>query len=159
MRAAPTLAALAIVITACSPGPKSPEPPAGFPNLADFTAVNPNDPRSTLPSFRTEQQVSCVVGFGPQRSIVCSGDMPGLPASLGAKGCPSVRKADSSADSPCIVERSGPECGSARAMPIPTDQKVVGDNGTCAVGDGMAACIDADFKHGFVLKSTGRWVF
>lgn len=160
MRASLSVAALLVTLAACSPAPTSASPPSGFPNLDDFTAVNPDDPRSTLPSFRTEQQVSCTVDFGPQRMSVCSGSAISLPSDVAGTGCPLVRKAEGSADdAPYVLMRADHECGSARAMPVPAGQKVVGENGTCAVGEDLVACIDADLKHGFVLKSTDSWAF
>jgi hypothetical protein len=161
MRGIRRVAAAAIVLTACSPTPTTAQPPPGFPDVRDFTAVSPDDPKSTLPSFRTAEQVDCVVDFGDRSSMVCSGNLRGLPNSVGGSGCPSVRKADTSAgDSPYVFERSGPDCASSRAMPLSAGQKVVGKNGTCVVGDDqLVACIDADNRHGFVLQPSGSWVF
>ncbi|MET0474978.1 MAG: hypothetical protein ABW001_10100 [Mycobacterium sp.] len=157
----PWIAVLMFALVACSPTSKTAAPPPNFPNLDDFTAVNPNDPSSTLPSFHTPDQISCVVDFGSQQSIVCSGDLSGLPDGVAGTGCPVVRKAEGAADdTPYTFERADHECATSRAMPVPAGQKVVGKNGTCGVGDdGLVACIDADNKHGFVLKSSGSWVF
>jgi hypothetical protein len=150
-----------LALAACSPATKTAEPPPDFPDLNDFTAVNPNDPRTTLPSFHTPDQVSCVVDFGSRQSIVCSGSAIGLPDGVAGTGCPVVRKADGAADdAPYTFERANHDCASSRAMPLAPGEKVVGKNGTCAIGDdGLVACIDSDEKHGFVLKSSGSSVF
>ncbi|KQY02900.1 hypothetical protein ASD37_25445 [Mycobacterium sp. Root135] len=161
MRGIRWIAVATLTLAACSPTSKTAQPPSGFPDVRDFTAVSPDDPKSTLPSFRTADQISCVVDFGDRSSIVCSGDLRGLPQSVGGTGCPSVRKADTSAgDAPYVFERSGPDCASSRAMPLSAGQKVVGKNGTCVIGDDhLVACIDADNRHGFVLRPSGSWVF
>jgi len=152
------IAILALVLAACSSPPTTTPLPSGFPNPDEFTAVSPDDPKSTLPSFRTAEQISCVVDFGDRSSIVCSGNLRGLPASVGGTGCASVRKADG--DSTYVFERSGPPCASSRSMLLSPGQKVVGKNGTCVVGaGGLVACVDADHRHGFVLKPEGSWVF
>lgn len=154
------LAVPVLALAACSPAPKSAQPPDGFPDLNSFTAVNPDDPRSTLPSFHTPDQIGCVVDFGSQQSIVCSGSSIGLPQGVTGTGCPVIRRADGAADdAPYTFERAKRECETSRAMPVPAGQKVVGKNGTCAVGDDMVACIDADDKHGFVLKPSDSWAF
>lgn len=151
---------LILGLAACSSTPKTANPPEGFPDLNAFTAVDPNDPKLTSTSFVSPTQISCVLDFGPQRSIVCSGNLEGLPDSIMGTGCPAVRKAESTSDAPYAFERSGPECVSDRAMPLAAGKKLVAKNGTCAVGDdGLVACIDSDNKHGFVLKSSGSWTF
>jgi hypothetical protein len=154
-------AVLLLGLAACSSSPKTAAPPANFPDLSAFTAVDPNDPKLTSTSFVSPTQISCVVDFGPQRAIVCSGNLQGLPSSVMGTGCPAVRKAnESTSDASYTFERSGPECVSDRAMPLAAGKKFVGKNGTCAVGDdGLVACIDADNKHGFVLKPSGSWTF
>jgi hypothetical protein len=160
MRGFRWVAAATLALAACSSTPATAQPPQGFPDVRDFTAVSPDDPKSTLPSFRTPEQVSCVVDFGDRSSVVCSGNLRGLPESVGGAGCPSVRKADTSAeDAPYEFERSGPDCASSRAMLLSAGQKVVGKNGTCVIGDQLVACIDADNRHGFVLQPSGSWTF
>jgi hypothetical protein len=160
MRAAQWLTVLVLGLAACSSAPKPAAPPANFPDLSAFTAVDPNDPKLTSTSFVSPQQISCVLDRGAQKSIVCSGNLRGLPDSVPGTGCPAVRKASDSTDTPYAFERSGPECVSSRAMPLGAGRKFVGKNGTCAVGDGgLVACIDADNKHGFVLDPSGSWVF
>lgn len=154
------LSLIALVLVGCSPTPTAAAPPSYFPNLDDFTAVNSSDPRSTLPSFHTPDQISCVVDSGPRQSIVCSGTAIGLPKEVAGTGCPVVRKADDAqGDAPYTIERAVHQCAPSRAMPVPAGQKVVGKNGTCAVGDDMIACIDSDQEHGFVLKSSNSSVF
>ncbi len=160
MRAAQWAAVLAFGLAACSSAPKTADPPANFPDLRGFTPVNSNEPKVTSAAFRTAEQITCVVDFGPQKAIVCSGNLRGLPDSANGKGCPSVRKSGESSDAPYAFERSGRECASSRVMPLAAGRKMVGRNGTCAVGDdGLVACIDADNKHGFVLKPSGSWTF
>jgi len=161
MRGVRGIAGLAVALSACSPRSTTAQPPPGFPDVRDYAAVSADVPESTLPSFRTPEQISCVVDFGDRSSIVCSGNLRGLPESLGGNGCPSVRKADTSAgDAPYVFERDGPDCASSRAMPLSAGQKVVGKNGTCVIGDNkMIACIDAGNRHGFVLQPSGSWTF
>jgi hypothetical protein len=157
MRAALWLTVVTLGLAACSSAPTAAGPPTNFPDLSTFKAVDPNDPELTSTSFVTPEQLSCVLDFGPQRSIVCSGDLPGLPNSTSGSGCPSVQKAG---EGPYQFERSGPQCTSGRSMPLAAGKKFVGKNGTCAVGNGgLVACIDADNKHGFVLRHSGSWVF
>jgi hypothetical protein len=160
MRQARWLTVLALGLAACSSAPGPAAPPPNFPDLSAFTAIDPHDPKLTSTSFVTPTQISCVLDFGPQKAIVCSGNLRGLPESVTGTGCPAVRKAADSTDTPYTFERSGPECVSDRAMPLAAGKKFVGKNGTCAVGDGgLVACIDADNKHGFVLQPSGSWVF
>jgi hypothetical protein len=160
MRAAQWMTVLVLGLAACSSAPKMAAPPANFPDLSAFTPVDPNDPKLTWTSFQSPEQISCVLDFGPQKAIVCSGNLRGLPHSVTGKGCPAVRKAGDSSDAPYAFERSGPECVTDRAMHLAAGKKFVGKNGTCAVGDGgLVACIDADNKHGFVLQPSGSWVF
>jgi hypothetical protein len=157
MRQARWLTVLTLGLAACSSAPGSAEPPPNFPDLSAFTAVDPHDPKLTYTSFVTPDQISCVLDHGTEKSIVCSGDIEGLPASVTGSGCPAVRKAG---DAPYAFERSATECVSDRAMPLAAGRKFVAKNGTCAVGDGgLVACIDADKKHGFVLQPSGSWVF
>jgi hypothetical protein len=157
MRCAKWFIAMALGLTACSSASKAPAPPPNFPDLATFTAVDPNDPKLTSTSFVSPDQVSCVLDFGPQKSVVCSGDLRGLPDSVSGTGCTSVRR---TGDAPYAFERSGSECASDTAMPLAAGMKFVGKNGTCAVGKGgLVACIDADDKHGFVLQPSGSWAF
>lgn len=155
-------AVLALSLCACtSPAPSTPQPPQGFPDLDAFSAVDPDDFRVGGRSFVDPGLVDCVLDFGPHRVTVCSGDIPGFPASVSGDGCAAVRKADQSvADAPYVFQRSQRQCGSARSMPMSPGHKLVGENGTCAVGDdGLVACIDADNKHGFVLQPSGSWTF
>jgi hypothetical protein len=159
--AALTLSLCACSSTATAPAPDRPQPPQGFPDLTAFTAVDPAEYTVGGHSFVSPQQVDCVLDFGPDRVTVCSGDIPGFPASIAGDGCAAVRKPEQSAsDAAYIFERSDRKCGSARSVPMPPGHKLVGENGTCAVGDnGLVACIDADNKHGFVLQPSGSWAF
>lgn len=160
MRAAQWLTVLVLGLCACSSAPKTAAPPSHFPDLSAFTAADPNNPRSTGAAFQSPEQITCVVDFGPQKAIVCSGNLRGLPDSVTGTGCPSVRKKADSSDAPYAFERSVPECASSRVMPLAAGRKMVGKNGTCAVGEGgLVACIDADNKHGFVLQPSGSWAF
>jgi hypothetical protein len=160
MRASQLLSVLILGLAACSSAPKVAAPPANFPDLSAFTAADPNDPRSTGTAFQSPEQITCVLDFGPQKAIVCSGNLRGLPHSVRGTGCPSVRKTSDSSDAPYGFEQSGPECASSRVMPLAEGRKMVGKNGTCAVGEGgLVACIDADNKHGFVLQPSGSWAF
>jgi hypothetical protein len=155
-------AVLLFGLAACSSPPKMAAPPPNFPDLNAFTAVDPNDPKRTYDLFVSPEQISCSLDAGPKKkSIVCSGNLRGLPESVTGVGCPSVRKTGESSDARYAFQRSGHECGSSRYMPLAPGRKMVGKNGnTCAVGDdGLVACIDADHKHGFVLKPSGSWAF
>jgi hypothetical protein len=161
MRAAKWLTILMLGLTACSSSPKAAAPPANFPDLNAFTAIDTNDPKRTYDLFVTPEQISCSLDAGPQKnSIECSGSLLRLPDSVTGTGCPTVRKVGDSTDVPYAFERSEPECGSSRYMPVAAGRKMVGKNGTCAVGKGgLVACIDADNKHGFVLQPSGSWAF
>lgn len=156
-------AVLAATLCACS-SPAAPEqtrPPDGFPDLANFAAVNTADHRIVGGSFVSPGQVWCVLAHGPNRSILCGGDIPGLPASVTGSGCPEVRKPENGpGDAAYVLSRPPGECVTARYVPMSPGHKLVRDTGTCAVGDnGLVACIDADNKHGFVLQSSGSWAF
>lgn len=160
MRPARWLVAAALGLAACSSAPNVAPPPANFPDLSAFTPVDPNDPKRTWSAFQSPDQIGCVVDFGPQKAIVCSGNLRGLPSSVTGSGCPTVRKKDDSPDAPYVFERFGPECASDRTMHVAVGRKFVGQNGTCAIGEGgLVACIDADNKHGFVLQPSGSWAF
>lgn len=162
MRAAKWLTVLGLGLAACSSAPTTATPPANFPDLNAFAAIDPNDPKRTYDLFVSPEQISCSLDAGPQKeSIECSGSLLRLPDSVTGAGCPTVRKVGDSTDAPYAFERSEPECGSSRFMPLAAGRKIVGKNGnTCVVGDGgLVACIDADNKHGFVLKPSGSWTF
>jgi hypothetical protein len=95
MRPSKYLMILIIAISACaSPTPGKAQPPPGFPDLSKFTAVDPSHFNLGGTAFVTPEQVSCVLDYGPQKSIVCSGDIQGIPASASGTGCPVVRKVD-----------------------------------------------------------------
>ncbi len=151
----------AVALAACTPSDQGPRPPAGFPDLTKFAAVDPSHYTLGGTAFVTPDQVTCVLDYGPRKSTVCSGEIQGLPTSVSGTGCPVVRKVDeSSSNAPYVLRREEPGCASSRVMPIHAGQKLIGANGTCAVGeDDLVACIDADFKHGFVLKPSGSWAF
>jgi hypothetical protein len=151
-RLALRLIAVVLGLTACSSPPKVADPPANFPDLSAFTAVDSKDR-----SFRTSEGVYCDLDFGPRKVIVCRGRIRGP---LG-RGCPYVEKPGDSPDTPYQFFMSGPGgCANDRMMYLAAGQKMVGKNGTCAVGDGeLIACIDADHKHGFVLQPSDGWSF
>lgn len=161
MRAAQWLTVLAIGLAACSPAPKTAAPPANFPDLNTFTAVDPEDYHVSGTSFLSPDRIDCVLDFGPHGVTVCSGAIPGMPASTQGSGCAWVHKADpATIDAPYVLEHSDDACATSLARPIQSGKKLVGKNGTCAVGDGgLVACIDADNKHGFVLQPSGSWTF
>ena len=159
MRAAKWLTVLMLGLAACSSAPKVADPPANFPDLNSFTAVDPNGSETT--SFRTSEGVYCDLDFGPQKGIVCRGRIRAPLGSGFGKGCPYVQKPGDSPDTPYVFFMSGPGgCANDRLMHLTAGQKMVGKNGTCAVGDGeLIACIDADHEHGFVLQLSGGWSF
>jgi hypothetical protein len=161
MRAAQCLTVLVLGLAACSSAPETAVPPANFPNLSAFTAVDPQDYHVSGTSFLSPNQIDCVLDFGPHAVTGCNGDMPGIPTSVPGSGCVSARKADpANADAPYVFQRSGRECATSLARPMQPGKKLVAKNGTCAVGDGgLVACIDADNKHGFVLQPSGSWAF
>jgi hypothetical protein len=147
---------LVLGLAACSSTPKVADTPANFPDLSAFTAVDSKDT-----SFRTSEGVYCDLDFGPRQAIICKGR---IRAPLGAgfgKGCPYVEKPGDSPDTPYQFFMSGPGgCANDRLLHLAAGQKMVGKNGTCAVGDGeLIACIDADHEHGFVLQLSGGWSF
>jgi hypothetical protein len=163
MRTTPCLLIVAAAVCACtSPAPVKAEPPQGFPDLNEFTAVDPAKYRVGGRAFASPKQISCVLDHGPQKSIVCSGNnIKGMPENVPGSGCPIVHKLDeTTSDTPYSFELVEPDCASSRFVPISAGQKLSGDNGTCAVGeDSLVACIDADNKHGFVLQPSGSWTF
>jgi hypothetical protein len=159
--AAAGLATLAIVVCACtSPARVKAEPPQGFPDLNAFTAVDPLKYSVGGRAFVSPEQISCSLDRGPNKSIVCGGNIDGIPAAVTGSGCPDVRKPEGPTDAPYVIARPDGECVTARYVPMHAGQKLSGDNGTCAVGeDNLVACIDADNKHGFVLQPSGSWTF
>lgn len=162
MRVAGYLAMTAVVLCACtSPTSVKTQPPEGFPDLNAFTAADPAKYTLGGRAFVSPQQISCVLDHGPQKSIVCSDNLPGLPQTVPGAGCPIAHKLDeATSDTSYVFERTGPECASSRSVPIGVGQKLSGDNGTCVVGENnLVACIDADMKHGFVLQPSGSWTF
>jgi hypothetical protein len=162
MRLVSLLAMLVASLIACSSQtPQKPQPPAGFPDLSSFTAVNPADYTLGGATFVSPRQVSCILNYGPHKTIACGGSIPGMPASVSGTGCPSVDKPDdANSDAPYGIYREDHPCVTARWVPMGVGKKLVGKNGTCAVGDGgLVACIDTDNKHGFVLQPSGSWTF
>lgn len=161
MRVALSVLTVALTLAACSSTPPATAPPPDFPDLGTYRAVDTADYDVNGVRFVTPQQISCTFELAPEDPVVCSGHLPGLPDSVSGPGCPSVRKADpAKPDSPYAFERSGPDCASSRFKPIDAGTKLSTADATCAVAeDGMVACIDADNKHGFVLKSTDSWAF
>jgi hypothetical protein len=160
MRAAQWLIVAMLILAACSSAPNTTAPPSNFPDLSAFTAVDPQDYHVSGTSFVSPNQIDCVLDFGPHAVTVCSGAIPGMPASTQGD-CAWVHKADpATADAPYVLEHSDDACGSSRATPMESGKKLIAKNGTCAVGDGgLVACIDADNKHGFVLQPSGSWAF
>ncbi len=155
------LAALLLSLTACSSPPELPAPPAGFPDLNAFTTVDPKDFNLGGTAFVSPEQIHCVLDNGPSKTVVCGGNIDGVPDSLGGDGCPRVSKPDDSpSDTPYSITRTKGACASARFKPITPGKKLIGDNSTCVVGkDDLVACIDAHHKHGFVLQPSGSWTF
>lgn len=160
MRAAQWLTVLMLGLAACSSAPKTAAPPSNFPELSAFTPVDPQDYHVSGTSFVSPNQIDCVLDFGPHAVTVCSGAIPGMPASAQG-GCAWAHKADpAAADAPYVLEGSGDACATSLAKPMQPGKKLVAKTGTCAVGDGgLVACIDADNKHGFVLQPSGSWAF
>lgn len=161
MRLAQCLAVLVFVLAACSSTSELPAPPEGFPDLNSFTAVDPKDYSLGGTAFVSPEQIHCVLDNGPRKTVVCGGNIDGVPDSLGGDGCPRVSKPDDSpSDTPYSITRTKGACASARFKPITTGKKLKGDNSTCVVGkNNLVACIDADHKHGFVLQPSGSWTF
>lgn len=123
--------------------------------------MDPAEYRIVGGSFVSPANIWCVLAHGPNASMLCGGDITGLPASITGDGCPEVRKPeDGPSDAAYVLSRPPGECVTARYVPMPPGHKLVGNHGTCAVGDnGLVACIDADNKHGFVLQPSGSWTF
>jgi len=154
---------LALALAACSPTPEIASPPSHFPDLGAFTAVDPGDYDDLGDTYflSPNEQVDCGIDGGADESAVCHG-FPGVPDSVAGTGCPTVRKADESdGDGPYAITRSGSGCVTARSVrPMNAGRKLVGKNATCVVGkDQLVACIDADNRHGFVLRRSGSWAF
>lgn len=161
MRLVQCLVVLSLGLAACSSAPELPAPPDGFPDLKAFTTVDPNDFKLGGRAFVSPEQISCVLDAGPHRSVVCGGNIEGIPDSVTGKGCPEVRKPeDGPSDASYVISQPDGECVTARYKPIATGKKLKGDNSTCVIGEeNLVACIDADHKHGFVLQPSGSWAF
>ncbi len=161
MRLAQCLAVPVFVLAACSSTSELPAPPEGFPDLSAFNPVDRNDFKLGGTAFVSPEQISCLLDYGPHKSVVCGGNIDGVPATATGSGCPEVRKPDDGpSDAPYVISKPDGECVTSRSMPITTGKKLKGDNSTCVVGkNNLVACIDADHKHGFVLQPSGSWVF
>jgi hypothetical protein len=154
---------LVLGLAACSSSspPKTPQSPQNFPDLSTFAEENSGNFTQSGTGFTDPNEISCVLNFGPHEITVCNGSIRGVPNSVPGSGCVSVRKADpATTDAPYVFQRSGAERASSRRPHMATGRKLTTKNSTCAVGeDGLVACIDADNKHGFVLKPSGSWAF
>ena len=162
-RSVRVIVVLALALAACSPTPEIASPPSRFPDLGAFTAVDPGDydDLGATKFLSPNEQVNCLLDRGPHESVICLG-FPGVPDSVAGTGCATVRKADESdGDGPYAITRSGSGCVTARSVrPMNAGRKLVGKNATCVVGeDQLVACIDADNRHGFVLRPSGSWTF
>lgn len=153
---------LLLTLTACSSSPPElPSPPTSFPDLNAFRAVDRKDFKLGGTAFVSPDQISCLLDYGPHKSVVCGGNIDGIADSVTGTGCPEVRKPeDGPSDAPYVISRPDGDCASARVKPITAGKKLIGDNSTCVVGkNNLVACIDADHKHGFVLQPSGSWTF
>lgn len=161
MRSTQWLTVLALGLAACSSAPKTAAPPANFPDLSAFTEETSANFTQSGTGFTAPNEISCVLDFGPHDVTVCNGHIPNVPDSTPGTGCVLVHKADpATSDAPYVFQHSGAECASSRRPHISVGRKLTTKNSTCAVGDdGLVACIDADHKHGFVLKPSGSWTF
>jgi hypothetical protein len=161
MRAAQWLTVLVLGLAACSSSPKTAALPANFPDLSAFTDETSANFTQSGTGFTAPNEISCVLDFGPHDVTVCNGVIPGVPDSVPGSGCVLVHKADpATSDAPYVFQHSDTECASSRRPHLSVGRKLTTKNGTCAVGDdGLVACIDADNKHGFVLKPSGSWTF
>lgn len=162
MRLRRYMACLFLGVTACSASPPElPSPPKGFPDLNAFSPVDRKDFKVGGTAFVSPEQISCLLDYGPHKSVVCGGNIEGISDTVAGNGCPEVRKPeDGPRNAPYVILQPEGECVTARSMPIATGKKLVGDNSTCVVGkNNLVACIDADHKHGFVLQPSGSWTF
>ncbi|MUL85735.1 MULTISPECIES: hypothetical protein [unclassified Mycolicibacterium] len=108
-------------------------------------------------AFVSPDQINCTIDFKGIDSIICGGNVRGIPASVKGTGCPDVRRDGAE---PYRITRGEDDCVPARYAPMEVGQKLIGERGTCAVGEGgLVACIEADHKHGFVLQPSGSWTF
>lgn len=163
MRGTPWIAAVGLVLAACSSTPTTASPPATFPDLDAFTTVDAGDydDLGDTKFLSPNEEVNCLLDRGTHQSVICLG-FPGVPDSVAGTGCSMVRKADDSGgDVPYAITRTDSGCVTARSVkPMNAGRKLVGKNATCVVGkDELVACIDADNRHGFVLRPSGSWVF
>jgi len=164
VRFATMFAILTLTLSACAQSSQpGREPPNGFPNLNEFQAVDPADYPATMANFYSPGGVHCLLDWGQEQSVICGGNVPGVPDTVPGTGCPYVRKLDqsSSHDEPYVIMRDQGQCVTARSVKtMQAGRKLTKANATCAVGkDDLVACIDADNKHGFVLKPSGSWTF
>lgn len=94
MRAARSLIVLMFALVGCSSPPEKPSPPAGFPDLGEFTAVDTEQFRVAGTSFVTPNQVRCMLDHGPYKSVICDGHIAGFPENIPGGGCPVARRPD-----------------------------------------------------------------
>ncbi len=140
--------------------------PAGFPNVAGFTQVDPAPFARPLTReqrwevgylfFRTPDGMNCAIG----PTSWCSGAIPGLPA-LEQSACPSVHQGASPAE-PFAFGQSDQACFRTNDALLNIGQKLTDDahEVTCVVGiDNLTACINTATNHGFVLQPSGSWTF
>lgn len=138
--------------------------PAGFPDLARFTAADPGDytrPFSYAERwangylfFTTPDGINCAIGG----SSWCTGEFPDRPANPGA--CDSVQRDGGAATQPFAFGSNDGQCVPTTDALLASGQKVTNTafGITCVVGEGrLTACIQSD--HGFVLQPSGSWVF
>ena len=177
--------ATAVAIAAAAPRAAA-QPPPGFPNLDDFSAVPADGYLTTTGpgtsprmSFSTPHNLVCDFYGGPapaprpSQDIRCNGDMPGM-SDVPFPGAGHPRPGD------CVVGTvtfKGPGyelsrmsysgCdGSPASLPasgklLGLGQKLSYLNVTCVVGgDNLVACLDTTSgDHGFVLQRSGSWAF
>ncbi|MDD4867140.1 MAG: hypothetical protein PHQ28_08505 [Mycobacterium sp.] len=177
--------AMAVSIAAAAPRAAA-QPPPGFPNLDQFSAVPADGYLTTAGagmspriSFSTPHNVVCDFYGGPppapqpSQDIKCDGDMPGMNDVLfpgGGRPRPGdcvVGTVNFKGPGYALSRMSYGGCdGNPTAPPyrgklLAAGQKLSYLNVTCAVAaDNLVACLDTTSgDHGFVLQRSGSWAF
>jgi hypothetical protein len=175
LRVTATIAAvLGAILVAPAPPTASALPP-GFPDLNAFTAVDAASHVVRYPrggaavGFATPDGVECQWGIladpNAHTDIRCSGDIPGIPASVpdkGGAGCAQVAQSGGLVGSTYlyVFDRHGGYTCPPFPASLQVGEKITLSNITCVVAPGnVTACVDPVVNHGFVLQPSGSWVF
>ncbi|NOP98048.1 hypothetical protein [Mycolicibacterium fortuitum] len=151
------------IVLAAATAPTVDAAPPGFPDLDTFSAVDAapyvqHGLKASRVGFTTST-LTCTWDYRPDRNdhVVagCSGTVVGMPA----EAPQSEMEASCDGVSSSFVRGRGP-CPPPAGYPrLAPGRKLTAVNTTCAVTDDGVACIDPIVNHGFVVQSSGSWVF